>query len=322
MKAILLFLILIISMPFSYSQNMVALATGNAAGRNKPVSSGVEQNEADSVALPEMILIQGGTFEMGSTEGLSDEKPVHQVTLNNYYLGKYEVTVAQFGQFISETGYKTDADKDGGSFVSIGNVWDKKAGMNWKCDTEGNERPVSEFNYPVINVSWRDANEYCKWLSRKTGNHYHLPTEAEWEYAAGNGTKHTRYSWGNDDPLGNNGGNIADESAREVLVMSLIWYGYNDGFIYLAPVGSFNPNEFGLYDMTGNVGEWCGDLYGSKYYKSSPRDDPRGPSEGSYRVIRGGTWWSQPDLLQVFYRDRGQPSYRYFGTGFRIAMSE
>jgi formylglycine-generating enzyme required for sulfatase activity len=201
MKAILLFLTLILPPPFSYSQNIVALASGNTSGRDKPVSSQVEQNETDSVALPEMILIQGDTFQMGSTEGLNDEKPVHQVILNNYYLGKYEVTVAQFGQFISETGY-------------------------------------------------------------------------------------------------------------------------NDGFIYLAPVGSFNPNEFGLYDMTGNVGEWCGDLYGAKYYKSSPRDDPRGPSEGIYRVIRGGSWRLDPSCQQVAYRDRGNPEYRYHGSGFRIAMSE
>jgi formylglycine-generating enzyme required for sulfatase activity len=313
MKAILLLLTLIISAQICYSRD-------ETTKKNKQQGNRFEENTADSAKLPEMILIQGGTFQMGSNEEDRDQRPAHAVTVKSFYMAKYEVTVAQFGQFISETGYLTDADNWGGSFVWTGSLWETLDGVNWKCNAEGNLRPDTESNHPVIHVSWNDAREYCKWLSKKTGKEYRLPTEAEWEYAAGNGSKHTTYSWGNGEPAGKNGGNVADESTLEIF--GSLWPGYNDGFVYTAAVGRFNPNELGLYDMTGNVGEWCSDFYDSKYYKSSLTNNPKGPSNGTYRVIRGGSYRLEPTFQRVVYRDRGDPFYRYFGTGFRVVMAE
>jgi len=237
---------------------------------------------------PEMVFIKGGNFKMGSDDNNFDG-PVHEVKLSDFYFGKYEVTVAQFQQFIEETGYLTDADKDNGSDIWTGSKSEKKNRVNWKCDVQGNTRPQSEYNHPVIHVSWNDAVAYCNWISRKTGKAFRLPTEAEWEYAAGNGPKHTKYSWGNGNPYGKNGGNVADQSLKQVISDRIIFNGYNDGFVYTAPVGSFNANDFGLYDMTGNVWEWCSDWMDFQYYDNSPGNNPQGPSKTEdYRVIRGG----------------------------------
>jgi formylglycine-generating enzyme len=320
MKVTLFLIVLIIPLQFSYSQDAAGPNKGNIALRNSQAGIPSDQAIQDSTIFPEMVFIKGGTFQMGGNESGRDTKPVHAVTLTNYYIGKYEITVAQFGQFINETGYQTDADKGDGSFVWTGSLWAKLKGVNWKCNPEGKLRPAEEFDHPVIFVSWNDAVEYCKWLILKTGREYRLPTEAEWEYAAGNGPKHTKYSWGNGEPYGKKGGNVADESSKEKTGYS--WPGYNDGYVYTAPVGSFNPNELGLYDMNGNVSEWCSDFYDSKYYKSSPSDNPKGPSTGTFKVIRGGSYRLPPNAQLVIYRDRGDPLYRYSATGFRIVMPE
>ena len=269
----------------------------------------------------DMVLVKGGTFQMGSSEGGSDEQPVHTVTIGNFYLGKYEVTVREFKEFIDASGYRTDAEKDGGSYFWNGKEWEKRSGINWKYDAEGILRPSSDYNHPVIHVSWNDATEYCKWLSQKTGKQYRLPTEAEWEYAAGNGNKHTKYSWGNGNPSGKQGGNVADETGKSKFSDWTIFNGYSDGYVYTAPVGSFNGNELGLYDMTGNVWEWCQDWYESDYYKSSPSSNPKGPATGSSRVIRGGSWRSDPQGCRVAFRADGSPGYRSVFTGFRLSRT-
>jgi formylglycine-generating enzyme required for sulfatase activity len=271
---------------------------------------------------PKMVLVHGGTFQMGCNAGEQNEKPVHSVTIHSFYMGKYEVTVGQFKQFIDKTSYQTDADKKGGSYIWTGRTWEMKAGMNWKCDAEGKIRQVNEYKQPVTNVSWNDAMEYCKWLSQKTGKNYRLPTEAEWEYAAGNGSKHTKYSWGNSEPYGENGGNMPDRSAKQKFNDMTVWSHYNDGFIFTAPVGSFKPNEFGLYDITGNVWEWCSDWYDEGYYMSSPSNDPKGPSMGSSRVQRGGSWVCRPEYQRVANRNFDDPSFRHSDVGFRLARTE
>ncbi len=269
---------------------------------------------------PEMVYVQGGTFQMGSNDGEDDEKPVHPVTVGNFYMGKYEVTVAQFRNFVDETSYRTDAETGDGSYLWNGSKWEKRIGVNWKCDAEGNQRPQSEYNHPVIHVSWNDANAYCNWLSRKTGKTYRLPTEAEWEYAAGNGSRHTKYSWGNEDPNGKNEGNVADESAKRKFSNVTIWNGYDDGYVLTAPVGSFNPNDFGLYDMTGNVWEWCNDWYGKDYYKDSLSYNPKGLSDGSGRVYRGGSWGGNPQYCRVAHRSSDGPGDRSNYLGFRLVL--
>jgi formylglycine-generating enzyme required for sulfatase activity len=274
-----------------------------------------------------MLFIRGGTFQMGSTDGESDEQPVHNVTVRDFYLGKYEVTVTEFKAFIDATGYTTDAEKKNGEgsylWNSTDSKWELKPDINWRHDAEGKLRPQSEYNHPVIHVSWNDATEYCKWLSRQSGKTYRLPTEAEWEYAAGNGSRHTKYSWGNGDPSGKNGGNVTDESKRpgDGSTWTTKFEGYNDGYWYTAPVGSYNSNDFGLHDMTGNVWEWCSDWYGADYYKNSPSSNPTGPTSGSFRVLRGGSWYNVPQYCRVADRSFGAPGNRGSDSGFRLART-
>ncbi|MDD5766447.1 MAG: SUMF1/EgtB/PvdO family nonheme iron enzyme [Candidatus Marinimicrobia bacterium] len=268
-----------------------------------------------------MIFVKGGTFQMGSNDGEDDEKPVHTITVSDFWIGKYEVTVAEFEKFISETGYQTDAEKGDGSNFWTGSTWEKKAGVNWRCDAQGNVRRSSELNHPVIHVSWNDAVAYCDWLSRKTGRIYRLPTEAEWEYAARSGGKNYKYAWGNFGPEGKLGGNVADESAKKALGWSGTWEGYDDGYVYTAPVGFFEPNELGLYDMTGNVWEWCADWYDAKYYKKSPQNDPQGPSSGDSRVLRGGSWGDGPIYVRCAFRVGSNPGFRNNGSGFRFVRT-
>ena len=258
---------------------------------------------------PEMVFVQGGTFQMGQPDpniggckNCDDEQPVHTVRVRDFYLGKYEVSVREFAQFINETGYKTDAEREGWSYWRDGDSWKKKNGIYWKHDVKGNLRPSSEYNHPVIHVSWNDATEYCKWLSKKTGKNFRLPTEAEWEYAASGSNKSRGYTYA--------GSNDLDEVA---------WYEFNSGS-KTHPVGQKEPNELGLYDMSGNVWEWCNDWYDPDYYKNSPGNNPKGPSSGSYRVLRGGSWGNVRQGCRVANRGRSNPSNQLSGLGFRLAQ--
>jgi len=257
-----------------------------------------------------MVLIPGGYFNMGSADGKDDEKPVHRVYVSDFYMDKYEVTVAQFIQFIDATGYRTDAENGDGSYIWTGSKWEKKSGINWRQDEEGN--PRTQTNYPVVHVSWNDAVAYARWTGKR------LPTEAELEYAARYDGRGYKYSWGNGEPSGKRGGNIGDESAKRKFSSWTIWNGYDDGFIYAAPVGSFDPNEFGLYDMTGNVWEWSADWYDKDYYKNSPERNPRGPLTGTTRVLRGSSWSTDPSDVRLTSRySHVDPSYRRSNYGFR-----
>ncbi|GAA4418957.1 hypothetical protein GCM10023187_52890 [Nibrella viscosa] len=274
---------------------------------------------ADQPFGPAMVYVRGGSFPMGSEEGETDEKPVHQVTVSAFLMGKYEVTVAEFEQFIEATRYQTDAEKEGHSYTWNGKDWKKMVGVNWRCDAEGNVRPRSDQNHPVLHVSWNDAVAYCEWLSRRTGKRYRLPTEAEWEYAAGNGSAHTKFSWGDMEPSGLIQSNIADRSAKGLL--SWANENINDGYRYTAPVGSYAPNRFGLYDMTGNVHEWCQDLYSDTYYSnysSASGNNPTGPVSGSCRVLRGGCWNSIPQHCRSTDRGCENPAIRHDRVGFRV----
>jgi len=268
-----------------------------------------------SLNFPDVAPVKGGMFNMGSPRGDSDEKPVHMVTLNDFAMGKYEVTVNQFMKFVKEVNYQTDAEKNGGSYIWNGSLWEKRNGVNWRCDAVGNILTPDQYNQPVIHVSWNDANEYCRWLSRARGATYRLPTEAEWEFAAG-GSKGFTYSWGPEAPLGKKGGNVADESAKN-LGISFFWEAYNDTFPLTAPVGSFSANDAGLFDMTGNVWEWCSDWYADDYYSKSPFYNPRGPESGVFHVIRGGSCLDQPTQQRVQERLRVDAAPKRC-VGFRV----
>jgi len=272
----------------------------------KDIPESYQSTPAKSDTHTEMVFIEGGTFQMGDVwgDGEGDEKPVHTVTVSDFWLGKYEVTVAEFEKFISTTGYQTDAEKGDGSYCWTGREWEKKVGVNWRCDAQGNVRKSSELNHPVIHVSWNDAVAYCDWLSKKTGQNYRLPTEAEWEYAARGGNKSRGYQY--------SGSNNLDEVG---------WYDHNSG-IRTHPVGQKRPNELGLYDMSGNVWEWCEDWYSSEYYQKSPQIDPQGPSSGTHRVLRGGSWLITPIYVRCSNRNHYVPAGRDPNSGFRLARTE
>lgn len=152
----------------------------------------------------------------------------------------------------------------------------------------------------MVSVSWDDAQAYCRWLGKR------LPTEAEFEYATRAGTE-TEYWWGNGSPGTRRVANIADESAKRQHSDWPIMTGYDDGYVRTAPVGAFEGNPFGLYDMTGNVWEWTADWYDELYYSVSPQRDPKGPSGGEKRAIRGGSWRCSPDCVRSAFRFKGVP---------------
>ena len=248
----------------------------------------------------EMVYVEGGTFNMGSKEGISDEQPIHEVQVGDYYIGKYEVTVFQFKQFIDATGYQTDAEKEGYSSIWNGSSWEKSEGVNWEYDTKGNKRLNNDYNHPVIHVSWNDAIAFCNWISEKMNLKYRLPTEAEWEYAARGGSKSKGYTYA--------GGNSLDEVA---------WNNTNSGS-KTHPVGEKKTNELGIHDMSGNVWEWCSDWYENDYYGNSAKENPQGPENGDYRVLRGGSWDGNSYNCRVANRYRHNPNFRDKYDGFRL----
>ena len=173
----------------------------------------------------------------------------------------------------------------------------------------------------MVNVSWNDAVAFCEWLSKKEGKSYRLPTEAEWEYACRAGTT-TRYYSGDDAKTLAKVGNVHDAVAKAKFPDGTFMpIKASDGYVFTAPVGKFNPNAFGLYDMHGNAWQWCADWYGEEYYAASPADDPTGPGSGDCRVLRGGSFDYGPYFARSAGRDRLAPVDRFFYNGFRIART-
>ena len=305
---------------------LVVLVIGNWIWNQEPALSLSAEDEKPTATFSdpfanEMLPVKGGTFSMGTTEGESDEKPVHKVTVPDFFLSKNEVTFSQFQQFMeANPGYETDADKLGDSYAWDGDGWKLMKGVNWTCNAEGKKRPPEEYGHPVIHVSWNDATAFCEWLKKETGLPYRLPTEAEWEYAAGNGSKHTRYSWGNGAPSGKKGGNVADETAKEKISGQNGFKEYNDGYVFTAPVAQFEPNDFGLHDMSGNVCEWCQDVR-HENYKGAPKDGSAWTAEGDQksRVVRGGSWNDLDNSCRVANRTYPNADIRFSFIGFRLA---
>jgi formylglycine-generating enzyme required for sulfatase activity len=263
----------------------------------------------------DMIAIQGGTFTMGSPKdevGRSSNEGQHEVTLSPYYLGETEVTVAMFEQFVKETKYQTDAEKNTrfeGSYMYVNGEWRTKKGVNWRHDVLGNIRPLSDYNHPVIHVSWNDAKSFCDWLSTKTGKKYGLPTEAQWEYAARAGNQ-TPFHTG--DSLTTLQANYAGNYP----------YNGNAGGTYrgkTTPVKTFQPNAWGLYDMHGNVWEWCADWYGD--YPTTAQTNPTGAATGSYRVLRGGSWFNIAQYCRSASRINYTPDSRSNLNGLRLCLA-
>ncbi len=286
-----------------------------------------------------MILIPPGEYRMGSFEpaettaafavsmGLknskasdfTDEFPQHRVRITHgFRIARNEVTRANFQAFVSDTGYRTEAETDGKG----GWGWDKdkeqgKFFQDPRFDWRNTGIPQAD-DHPVVNVSWNDVRKFCEWLGEKEGRSYRLPTEAEWEYANRAGTQ-GRYQCGDDPECLVSIANVADATSRETFRDWPTIAG-SDGFAYTAPVGSFKANPFGLFDMHGNVWEWCEDFYDASFYTQSPVDDPAGPLTGKLRVSRGGAWSRTSVNVRCSVRRSGAPSLRHINIGFRPVL--
>jgi formylglycine-generating enzyme len=251
---------------------------------------------------------------------LDDELPAHPVGITRpFYLGAHELTVGQFRKFVEDAAYKTDAEKDGRGGIGWNEAEGKFEGRNPQY-TWRNPGFAQTDEHPVVNVSWNDAMTFCKWLSQNEGQTYRLPTEAEWEYACRAGTT-TRYYCSDDPEKLATVGNVADGTANEKLSNYAYWsyITARDGYVFTSPTGRFQPNEFGLYDMHGNVCEWCADGYDARYYAKSPTDDPSGPSVAAERVVRGGGWFGLAWYCRAADRRRFEPTSRDGSLGFRVA---
>ena len=305
----------------------------------------------------DMVYIPDGNFVMGdhfSPEGSPDELPLHAVLLDSFFMSRYEITNQQYCDYLN------DANSLGLIEVRGGVVYASPGGTDPYCDTHAYDThsqidyndvsgtfsvrtkgaPPRDMNDdPMVEVSWYGAAAYCNWRSGEEGyeacynlstwdcnfskHGYRLPTEAEWEYAARGGLSGKRFPWS--DP------NITHSQANyyaapgsypyDVSPTSGFHPDWDDApYPYTSVVGSFSANGYGLYDMAGNVWEWCNDWYDSDYYDTSPYDNPTGPGSGPGRVLRGGGWDNDAYYCRVAYRYGYSPVNRFHDLGFRIVL--
>ncbi|MCI0704190.1 MAG: formylglycine-generating enzyme family protein [Planctomycetia bacterium] len=301
--------------------------------------------EADDTP-PEMVLIPGGTFWMGRDKGPEDESPAHEVTVSPFYMDVTEITVGQFAAFVKATGYMTVAERDPdprkypdahparlkagsavfepvdaplhGPWVTVYPPWWRYVpGANWRHPEGPKSSVKGKKNYPAVQIAWEDAEAYAKWAGKR------LPTEAEWEFAARGGLDRQPYCWGS-EAQGEGGKWYANAYQGRFPAED----SGADGFAGLAPVKSFPPNGYGLYDMSGNVWEWCSDWYDPGYYAVSVKNNPPGPPEGPLvegegqpqKVRRGGSFLCDNDYCRRYLpsaRDKNPPDSSANHTGFR-----
>ncbi|RIU94890.1 formylglycine-generating enzyme family protein [Oceanobacillus picturae] len=306
-------------------------------------SRGESIKKSDPVRMPfrttgstnpqvDMILIKGGKFLMGTQEkaGFPEdgEGPIRNIKVNSFYIDPHTVTNGSFARFVEETGYRTEAEQYGWSFVfyklvsetTAKKVKQKVAQTPWWLVVEGAtwdqpEGPDSNIadrmDHPVIHVSWNDAMAYCEWAGKR------LPTEAEWEYAARGGLEQKTYPWG-------------DELTPEGKHQCNIWQGdfpkentVEDGYVGTAPAASFPPNRYGLYNMAGNVWEWCSDWFATNIHKRGGKDNPSGAEAGTNKVMRGGSYLchdSYCNRYRVAARTANSPDSSTGNIGFRCVM--
>ena len=263
----------------------------------------------------EMVLIPAGEFEMGDpfNEGTTYERPVHAVFIDDFYIDVYEVTNAMYAKFLNAMGKHVG---------NTGHIWlDIGDGDEMIESVGGQYRAKAGFEeYAVVEVSWYGAAAYAQWAGKR------LPTEAEWEKAARGGQVRERYPWGDDEPDGSQC-NYADKNT------SYSWSDPNadDGYQTTAPVGLYPPNGYELYDIAGNVWEWCVDELDVEFYENSPKENPVSGgitllmpdnfnSIKERRILRGGSWHSTPEILRVAYRYSSEPAVTLSYFGFRCVM--
>ncbi len=332
----------------------VVLKTSEPSGSVSPRDAAPSINDK---RLAGMVWIPGGVFTMGSADGSADEQPLHQVELDGFWMDTHEVTNRQFKEFVDATAYVTTAEQppqlrsiEPGSeleqmaileeFNHPGSIcslqlnsraeidpargayswWQYVPGASWK-HPEGPHSSIAErMDHPVVHVSWLDVQAYCQWSGKV------LPTEAQWEYAARGGNTGQTYPWGN-------------ERNPDNQWLTNIWQGEfpientaADGFSGTAAAGSFPPNQFGLFDMAGNVWEWCSDFYQPDYYSRSPLRNPHGPDKSFdpqepgiiKRVQRGGSFMCSEQYCvgyRVSARMKGEQDTGAFHTGFRCVVN-
>ena len=287
----------------------MTLACGAAAGApsSKPWK--------DCPTCPSMVRIPPGAFRMGGEGGEAGrpEGPLRTITFAHAFaLGRTEVTNAQYAQFVKAAGYAVP----GACRTLIDGAFKPSPEADWRRPGVG---MTAAPDLPVVCVSWADATAYAAWLSKRTGHAYRLPTEAEWEYGARAGGEGT-FFWGEDESAACTYGDVYDASAAE---LKLGWTAAacDDHARYLAPVASYRPNAFGLYDTVGNAWEWTQDCYVAPY-PAAPADGsavPAPPEGCERRTVRGGGWMTRVDRARSSFRGRDPEAARYSYFGFRIA---
>jgi formylglycine-generating enzyme required for sulfatase activity len=280
----LLLLIALAIMAAYYLTDPIRQTAGTPSGTVNPTACRFSSEVGRDGAR--MVLIPAGDFFMGNPEGdelYYDENPCHTVYLDAFWIDCYEVTNRLYKQFITETGHRVP-------YVEAG--WAEP--YNW----EHKSYPPGKADFPVVLVSWEDAVAYATWAGKR------LPTEAEWEKAARGGLVKQTYPWG-----------------EKIDVQHANYFTSITSKNEMQPVGTFLPNPFGIYDMAGNVWEWCSDWYGKTYYRKSPGTNPAGPQEGLYRVYRSGAWTNRAEQLRCSERGRNVPIHQSHTIGFRCAAS-
>jgi formylglycine-generating enzyme required for sulfatase activity len=311
-----------------------ARPTPSPGGKREAMEDNRDRRLRNSIGM-ELVEVRQGEFQMGASDSddlaRPDERPRHAVRISEpFYLGAHEVTVGQFRAFVKETGFKTAAEADGKGASGYNGDW---RGFEYNSDKYSWRAPgfPQDDRRPVVNVNWHDARAFCTWLSKKEGRTYRLPTEAEWEYASRAGAT-ARFTVGDQIEDLKSIANVGDRALAEWWDTSTVrrygldpsiikFQAWDDGVAFTAPVGSFSPNEFGLYDMLGNAGEFCNDAYQTDYYATSPTDDPKGPAKAtSGHVVRGGTFLNGPSLTRATSRVECPDSYRNYVIGFRVLL--
>jgi formylglycine-generating enzyme required for sulfatase activity len=276
-----------------------------------------------------LVLLGPAEFRMGSPQAemrrFHDEWPQRTIRLTRpFYVAVHPVTRGQFGAFVKDSGYATEAEREGWALVWSGGRWEKVEGASWR--KPGFDQ---DDDHPVVSVSWNDAVEFCQWLSRRSGRTVRLPTEAQWEYAC-RADVATLYPWGDDPEAGAGWCNAADQAGRRASPRRPAHPGgqafaWDDGYPFTSPVGRFKANAFGLFDAIGNVWQWTADWSDRSYLWEAPghwkpsRTDPTGPDSGAYRVTRGGSWHAGPPQCRLASRRIEPPALRHNALGFRVA---
>jgi formylglycine-generating enzyme required for sulfatase activity len=252
---------------------------------------------------PSLARIPAGEFLMGTSDAEDDERPVHRVYLDEFFIGRFPVTQDEYARFVRATSHPPPAVRALPLVAAGGrdNLFKELAGPYvWQ---DGGP-PPGRGSHPVVLVTWDDALAYCRWLSNEINRPVRLPTEAEWEKAARGGVEGQRYPWGND----------IDAARCNFLVEPAVKSQRGT-----RPTGTYPPNAYGLCDMAGNVWEWVSDWYAPDYYAISESNDPRGPQHGQLRIVRGGSWVNDDvKMLRCGYRHKVPPDTYAYSIGFRI----